>query len=138
MKEKIKYKGGYKYQLVEKYAVKVKVKPDKNIISLYINLNKKGILTIKKGYAWDGPSGPTVDTKTFMRGSLAHDALYQLMRNGFIESEKWRKQADRELKRICIEDGMNRIRAQWVYWGVRWGAKKAASTESQKEVIEAP
>jgi hypothetical protein len=39
-----------------------------------------------KGYAWNGPSGPTLDTRNFMRGSLVHDALYQLMREGRMDN----------------------------------------------------
>lgn len=84
-----------------------------------------GLLTMKKGYAWDGPSGPTIDTKNFMRGSLVHDALYQLMRNGQL-APQWREGADQELRRICREDGMNRFRAWYVLQGVRKGAGFAA------------
>ncbi len=31
------------------------------------------------------PNGPTIETKTFMRASLVHDALYQLMREEHLE-----------------------------------------------------
>ncbi len=63
---------------------------------------------------WDGPSGLTIDTPNFMRGSLVHDTLYQLLRNELIE-QKWRDEADEELRRICREDGMSKICANWVY-----------------------
>ena len=59
-------------------------------------LNTKGHLIIKRSYAWDGPSGPTIDTKNFMRGSLVHDALYQLMRHEHLSSDEWRAVADLE------------------------------------------
>lgn len=75
----ILYKEGYKYQLAEEYTISIPIKPDSNIISDYIDLNNDGELVIKKGYAWDGPSGPTIDSLNFMRGSLVHDALYQLI-----------------------------------------------------------
>lgn len=123
---------------MEEYFISVSVTPDDDIETDYINLTAKGGLTIKKGYAWDGPSGPTIDTPSFMRGSLVHDALYQLMRNGFISKDKWRENADKELKRICIEDGMSRIRAWWVYKGVRLFGDRAASKETRKEVKIAP
>ena len=29
-----------------------------------------------RGYAWDGPSGPTIDTPDAMPASLVHDGLY--------------------------------------------------------------
>ena len=37
-------------------------------------------LYISKGYSWDGPSGPAIDTPDWIKASLVHDALYQLIR----------------------------------------------------------
>lgn len=97
-----------------------------------LRITPNGILTIDAGYCWDGPSGPTIDTKDFMRGSLVHDALYQFLRDGKFgkpKSKTWkrsRKLADQLLRDICIADGMWRIRAGWVYAAVRaFGAKYA-------------
>ena len=75
--ECILYKKGYKYQLVEKYTLEVPINPDSDIASPsgYIQLTVEGALTIEKGYAWDGPSGPTFDSLNFMRDSLVHDVL---------------------------------------------------------------
>ncbi len=137
-KHQISYKSGYKYQLVEEYQVEISVTPEKNIQTNYIDLTTEGLLTIKNGYAWDGPSGPTIDTPNFMRGSLVHDALYQLMRNKLIDKEKWRKKADGDLKRMCVEDGMSRIRAWWVHEAVRCCGDSAASEGMRKEVKKAP
>ena len=134
----ISYRSGYKYQLTEGYSVEVDVKPDHDIDTEYIHLFTNGLLKIEKSYAWDGPSGPTVDTKTFMRGALAHDALYQLMRSTDLDGEKWRKTADDELKRICREDCMSRIRAWYVHRAVRKAAGYAALPEAQKEIHRAP
>ena len=121
IKRYIKYKSGYKYQLVEKYQVKISLAPADNIKTDFIELRTEGILIIKKGYAWDGPSGPNIDTPNFMRGSLVHDALYQLLRNELIKG-KWRDEADEELRRIYRKDGMSKIYARWVYIAVRkWG-----------------
>jgi hypothetical protein len=134
----IKYKCGYKYQLAEEHSIIVGVNPEGDIREDFVDLTTDGRLTIKKGYAWDGPSGPTIDTSTFMRGSLVHDALYQLMRHGLIDKGKWREQADREMRRVCREDGMSRVRAWWTYQAVRLFADNAASKESRKEVKTAP
>ena len=133
----IKYKSGYKYQLVETNEVQVDITPDKDIETDYIGLTASGALTVKKGYAWDGPSGPTIDTKTFMRGSLVHDALYQLMREKHIEG-KWRKKADLELKKICLDDGMSRLRAWYVHRAVHRAAGPAADPNSLKKIHQAP
>jgi len=138
-RDEIRYRSGYKYQLVEEYSLTVSVTPDDAVeVDEFIDLSTEGVLVIKKGYAWDGPSGPTIDTKNFMRGSLVHDALYQLMRAKKLSKDQWREEADLELKRICLKDGMSRIRAWWVHIGVRLGGGSSASTESRKEIHTAP
>jgi len=134
---KILYRDGYKYQLAADYQVPIAIKPAEFILTPYIRLDIDGMLSIVSGYAWDGPSGPTVDTKSFMRGSLVHDALYQLMRERHLDPEKHRETADEELRRLCIEDGMPAWRAWWVYQGVRFGGGPAAS-EPDKPPISAP
>jgi Protein of unknown function (DUF1353) len=136
--ECISYKKGYKYQLVEEYSTDIPIKPDENIISDYINLSSDGKLVIKKGYAWDGPSGPTWDTLNFMRGSLVHDALYQLMRAEKLDKDKYREPADRLLQKMCKEDGMSSIRAWVVYQGVRLGGELSADPVNIKPIIRAP
>jgi len=73
-----------------------------------------------------------------MRGSLVHDALYQLMREEQLDKTHWRRSADEELVRICREDGMGRIRAWWVLNAVRWFADEAASPGSARPLREAP
>ena len=136
--ECISYKGGYKYQLKVNYAVDVGIKPDAPINTQYLDLSADGKLTITTGYAWDGPSGPTIDTLNFMRGSLVHDALYQLMREGHIDSSKYREPADRLLQSMCKEDGMSTLRAWWVYQGVRLGGGPAVDPANEKPLVRAP
>lgn len=133
----MKYKSGYLYQLDEDYRCQTSI-DGKVIKQGYITLTVTGILTMKKGYAWDGPSGPAIDTKNFMRGSLVHDALYQLMRKKRIGSQKYRGVADSLLRQMCLEDGMSRIRAWWVYKSVVWFGAPAADPKNEKEVLTAP
>ena len=134
----IRYRSGYKYQLASLYRVKINIQPRNDIVTEFVDLDQQGHLLIKRGYAWDGPSGPTRDTPDFMRGSLVHDALYQLMRQRRISKDRWRKKADRELKRICLEDGMSKRRANKVYRGVRLFGNPSASPKSKKKVHTAP
>jgi hypothetical protein len=134
----IAYRGGYKYQLKESYTLDIAIKPAKAIETTFLQLDTAGKLTIKDGYAWDGPSGPTMDTLTFMRGSLVHDALYQLMREKHLDHDTHRKTADRILWQLCREDGMWAARAWWVYWAVRWFADPAADPASTKPLTHAP
>ena len=107
------------------------------IAASYIRLASDRMLTIGRGYAWDEPSGPTFDTKTFLRGSLVHDALYQLIRMGMPEKE-WRQCADELLRTICREDGMSSIRAWWVYRAVRIFGASAANPKNAKKILTAP
>jgi hypothetical protein len=134
---KIKYKGGYKYQLYTGHEERML--PELRGFSVTSDYAKmsNGKLSIRAGYAWDGPSGPSIDTKNFMRGSLVHDALYQLMREGALP-QTCRKFADQLLYKHCREDGMFWLRAKWVYWAVKLFAAKAAKTSQRKEVLQAP
>lgn len=136
--ECIKYKQGYRYQLVEEYSTVIPVKPTTDVETSYIALLSSGKLTIKEGYAWNGPSGSTIDTFNFMRASLVHDALYQLMREGELESRRYRLAADRLLQQLCKEDGMSLFRAWWVYQGARLGRGPAASPAKKRVVLRAP
>ena len=107
----ISYKEGYKYQLVQNYEITIDIKSDKDITSDYIDFYQDGKLVIKKSYAWDGPSGPIIDTLNFIRGSLVHDALYQLMRDDYLNKDQYREQADQILQEFCKLDGMNALYA---------------------------
>ena len=129
------------YRLEEPVAIEIDLNPPQDIHSYKISLvknNGKSLLTIKERYTWDGPSGPTLDTKSFMRGSLAHDALYQLMRLDLLDRVKYRIDADRTLRKICRQDGMNPIRAWYVFWAVHLCAKGAAGPEARLDNIYAP
>ena len=137
-KRTVIYKGGYKYQLHESYQAEIQITPAEETDCNYISLDRNGHLTIKEGYAWDGPSGPTIDTKNFMRGSLVHDALYQLMRMGLLSTAEHRMSADDELKRICLEDGMSAIHAWWVYESVRKFGAGAANSKNTNPILVAP
>jgi len=127
----------YKYQTVEPTQVEVPI-IGLSIITKFITLTYDGRLCVRAGYAWDGPSGPTLDTRTFMRGSLAHDALYQLIREGLLPPEA-RRTADEILYRLCREDGMGWVRAQYVYRSVRlFGGLAAKPDETGQIIYEAP
>jgi hypothetical protein len=138
MADFIVYKGGYKYQLKRPYAIRIPLCPAAPIQTPYICLDAAGELTLKEGYAWDGPSGPTLDTLNFMRGSLVHDALYQLMRDRCLDHAIHRVTADRILRDMCREDGMWRLRAWWVYLGVRWFGNYAADPAVKHPLTYAP
>jgi hypothetical protein len=136
--DKIVYrKRQYKYQLHEDYSLDIGRKDMPFYGGLFM-LTTNGILQILEGYAWDGPSGPTIDTKNFMRGSLVHDVLYQAIRMGVLPKE-YKDSADLLLRDICIEDGMSKIRAWWVYYGVKkGGSPSCVPGTDEQEIMEAP
>ena len=133
----IQYREGYKYQLVISYEGDIPLYPSQDIKTEYIDLNKKGEILIRRGYAWDGPSGPAIDTRNFMRGSLIHDALYQLIRLDKLPREA-KNIADKILLDTCVEDGMNKARAWWVYTAVKTFASRATMPSSEPPVLMAP
>jgi hypothetical protein len=129
------FKRGYKYQVARDYRIKLAVIPYEPICLPFVLMDTAGDTIIKTGYAWNGASGPTVDTRNTMTGSLVHDLLYQLIRLGLIDP-KYKAYADRILKEICVEDGMNRIRAACWLWAVKTfgGASCKPDAEPKEEV----
>lgn len=90
-------------------------------------------ITGVRGYAWDGCSGPTWDDKTNMLAGLIHDMGYQLIRMGVLPEHPFKELFDAEFKRICIERGMWRPRANYYYWGVsRFGHSSATGPEPEE------
>jgi len=138
---KITYRAGYKYQLEKAYVHQLSsafpdIPEEYETGFVWLGLNKQ--LIIKAGYAWDGPSGPTIDTKNFMRGSLVHDALYQMIRLGFLDKNVCRILADQELYTICREDGMGLPRANMVYYALRVFGNPASRLSAENRVLTAP
>jgi hypothetical protein len=148
--DRIRYRSGYRFQLVNDYRVQTSILPGFDVETEFVELNCAGILTIRHGYAWDGPSDPIIWfmpkfirkylLRKFMRGSLVHDALAGLMRDYYIGRFAWFTAINRELKKICIEDGMWRVRAWAIFVGVehlggkswvKWGG-------GGKELCDAP
>ena len=133
----MKYRGGYKYQLAETEIFQTDIYPEVDIVTEYIWLTTEGVLTVKKGYAWDGPSGPVIDRKTNLRASLAHDSLYQLMRMGRVPSSRWRD-ADREFAKILKEDGAWGITIRIDMAGLKLANGSAADPKNKKKIFTAP
>ena len=143
----MKYRAGYKYQLAVGFetAISWHLKPPNgDIITKFLVLrkspNKKVYLWIKPGYAWDGPSGPALDTPTAMTASLIHDALYQLIRQGALPNvdDITRHAADAEYHRYCKKAGMSCWRRWLHYRMLRKYAASAADPKNKREEIEVP
>jgi hypothetical protein len=133
----ISYRKGYKYQLAEDYTVQTKLRPVQAIETRYILLSVDGLLTIENGYAWDGASGPSFDTRDSMRGSLGHDAKYQLIRMRLLDYSA-KVIADQELYDDLVEDKMWRWRAAYWLKSVETFGYISLAPESVSEVLTAP
>ena len=133
------FKRGYKYQTSRDYHIKLDIVPLSEdgvfIPSGYAYLSPAGDLDIYAGYAWDGASGPTFDTKNSMTGSLVHDVLYQFIRLGLVDP-KYKEYADKVLHDICTEDGMYGWRADYWRWAVlNFGAGSCRPSAEPKEEV---
>ena len=132
----IRYKAGYKYQLVSQAKFQTTIKPEKSISTQFIRMTLKGMLTIKPGYAWDGASGPTINSLNSQQASLCHDALYQLLRENHLTGEGTRRKADKLFYELLRNDGMSKIRAKIWWRSVRRWAKNSAV--KGRPILEAP
>ena len=129
----IKYRCGYKYQLVDDYEVDLDLYPNPDIRTDFIELSS-GSLTVKAGYAWDGVTG-WYDSRKLLRASLVHDALYQLMRLKLL-SVNDRGYADEVFRDMIREDG-----ASWLFSTLALGALKIFGKHAVKtgaRILEAP
>ena len=127
---------GYKYDI--RSTTSIRVNCPYTVDTFYYRI-QDGFMYVFVGYAYDGPSGPTIDTPNFMLGSLVHDVFYQAMREGQLP-RSFRKTADDELRRICIEQGMSSFRAWYVYNAVRisrgWSARPEKNPRGQVVRLE--
>lgn len=141
----VRYRRGYKYQLESDYTytlpenmlpycAQVKIPDPLNPFFLIL---PHGAVYVFRGYAWDGASGPTLDTKSSIRGSLIHDVLYQAIRLRVLAPE-CRPLVDELLYQVCVEDGMLSARARMWYYTVRAFAGTAAEPTSERPVLTAP
>jgi len=133
---KLQYTKGYKYQLAENYEfefIQNLTKTSKRLSNLMFIRCEFESIKVLSGYAWDGPSGPTKDTKTNMRASLEHDVLYQLIRFEILP-RNLRKAADLQFDKTAKEDGMSWWRRKYYLFALRKFAGFAASPKSKKRV----
>ncbi len=105
----------------------------------FFEINTDGMLAVRRGYCWDGPSGPTWDSPGSLRPSLVHDVLYQMLRDQILP-QHLRAVADEVFYNLMKYTGMGKIRAWYFYKAVRlFGGRAAAVThQTSSEVLTAP
>ncbi len=120
----------HKYRLVEPYSYNTGFNDLEETVKIrHLSLEENGLLKFEKGFTWDGPSGPSVDTLNIMRGSLIHDGIYRLIRNEKIDYNPFKVRADKLLKKICRCDGTFCFRAWYIYIAVRLFGGRSARPE---------
>lgn len=133
----IKYSEGYKYQLEELYACATPI-IGTLIEDEFFTLYQTGLLVIRKGFAWDGASGPTFDTKNSMRASLVHDVFCICMRDGRLSYEQWQDAVNELFRQQCIEDGMWRLRANLWHAAVEFADAGNPNQGPDRNILTAP
>lgn len=137
MNQEIKYTSGWKYQLAETCKVQTPV-TGYDISNDYFHLYPDGVLCVFKGYAWDGASGPTWDTKSSIFPSMVHDVFCQCMRDKSVSYELWQNIINRFFKEQCIACRMSKGRAALWHAGVELGDAGNPNQGPDREVITAP
>jgi hypothetical protein len=130
------YTTGYRHQTSREISVQTPIKPDREIETFFLCLDVTGLLTLKRGFAWDSASGPTFPSKKGRGPSAVHDAFYKLFRMGLLDPKVWRSVADELFYRQLRENGMNRFRARMWYKAVRKLAGGAA--KKPRKVFSVP
>ena len=87
----------------------------------FVALRPDGLLRLRAGYSWDGPTFYPGHPRRLVRGSLVHDALYQLIRDEHFGSMRREvaERADRLMLQIFLEDGTPQRHARRLYRTVR-------------------
>jgi hypothetical protein len=118
MKNNILYRAGFKYKMAHEYSVLTGIKPEVGIHTEYWSIDATGLVTARVGYCWDGAT-KALDSVSFMRGALIHDIGCQAIMEGHLSRARYKEAVDRELIKICAEDGMVKIRQWWVWRAVK-------------------
>ena len=134
---KVLYRDGYRFQLESPFQIQTPIVGEPCPGSAFVGLDASGLLTFAAGYAWDGASGPIAQGPEIIRGSLAHDGIFQLLREHGLD-QKWRPVADKLMRDLFREDGLNWLVCQAAYLAVRTFGARFADPSSRKPVLEAP
>lgn len=138
MSNSVAYISGFKYQVQDDFFIKIPcLSQFAPLETFYFSIKEDGSVLLKKGFASDGPSGPTIDTPDSIAGAFIHDMLYECMRKGLIPRD-FRKTSDKIIRDVCIKHGMPKIRAWMWYYMLRWFGEKNVLASSRRKVKFAP
>ena len=140
----MKYQKVQGFRVYEDWSYQTEIATDRIIRTYYIDL-VEGLLIMKRGFCYEGSApGPKWLLKTLgilgkksKRGYCAHDAIYDLIRNGHLEPF-WKEPADSLMHEIHLKDKMARPAAKIVYKAVVNLADFAIDPANRMKVMTAP
>jgi hypothetical protein len=130
----------YKYRLEAdvEFPALAEVVPLEGVETDYASL-KDGVLKVFADYAWDGVSGAR--DKPAMGPSLAHDVLYQLIRERRLRPTRARRRAaDQMFFGMLRAGGMVGKWRAWLWWKALRvaGARAVRPRDDASELLTAP
>ncbi len=131
------YYDGLKYQVARDYVCKTPV-TGYHIDGEFFRLETDGTLRIFKGFAWDGASGLTFDTKSSMAPSLVHDVFCILLRARLIDFDLWQDKINEFFDEMCEQKGMWKLRARIWYRMVELADAGDPAQGPDRPIITAP
>ena len=118
----------YKYKLYEEMLFNTPI-TGVDYVGKFFTLTYEGTLLVNKGYAYDGPSGPSINTKPFIVASLPHDVFFQMIREDILNIEDHKDLADQYLRDLGREYGMSKLRTWWIYRAVKKFGKSSCVSD---------
>lgn len=101
---------GYKFKLIEDFTFSFHMtKTHKPVFLEFLHFDPFGLvgrITLKAGYHWDGPSGPTIDRMENMGPSAKHDGKFQLFRDDHLDWETEFELSNEAMRDDCKAAGM--------------------------------
>lgn len=114
----IAVKRGYEYVVQQDYHSRLSILGYR-VSTPFFELYEDGTLIIKQYYAYDGPSGTTIDTLDALRTAAEHDVGYQMLREKLIPPE-YKAVIDQRFYEVFREDQAVRERLKPKRRVVRW------------------
>jgi len=131
----IKFWRGYKYVIAEDFTVQTAI-IGHVVMDNLTSLDEDGCLKVRKGYPWDGNSGPCYDFDSSLKASCVHDVLCDYINMGSLPVEL-QPMVDQEYYVIATGKGM------WWRWArarllaIRWYMTGKGAKRFTRKVYEA-
>lgn len=131
----MKYWKGYKYVVAETFSIQTDI-VGHEVRDDLTELTKDGLLTARRGYAWDGNSGPCADTDDSIEASCGHDILCDYINMGWLPVAL-QPMVDQEYFKIAVRKGMWWRRARARMLAIRWYMTGKGAKRYVRQIYEA-